>query len=160
MITYRLLGACGVFASGLWFYLIRESYQKKKLVQLRGYISLFAYIKNQISCYMLPIDKILLDCDEGILHDCGFYASSRPKSIEDIIDGCVFYLDNEIQQKLHLLARDFGKGYLNEQIKLCDRYISELKGIYEHFSGERIKDKKLSLAICLSISLSLILILL
>ena len=160
MITYKLLGACGLFASGLWTFLIRESYQNKKIVQLQGYIRVISYIKNQISCYMLPVDKILRDCDERLLHDCGLYSSVRPKSIEEILDNSVIYFDDEIREKLNLFAKDFGKGYLNEQIKLCDRYISELKSIYEHFSVERSKDKKLSLAICLSISLSLILILL
>lgn len=160
MITYKLLGAGGIFVSGIWLFLIRESYQKKKMLQLQGYIRLISHIKNQISCYMLPIDKILQDCDERILQDCGFYASSPAESIEAILDGSVFFFDDEIQQKLYLFARDFGKGYLNEQIKLCDRYISELKSIYEHFNAERTKDKKLSFAICLSISLSLILILL
>ena len=160
MIAYRLFGGGVLLLAGFGFYFVRESFQKKKLIQLAGFINLLDYIKNQISCYLIPIDKILRNCDEKIINDCRLTASSNSKSLEEMLDKCEFYVDDEIQKKLYSFARDLGRGYLNEQIKLCDQYISELKAIFENLKIERIKDKKLSLAICLSISLSLILVLL
>ena len=160
MIAYRLFGGGVILLAGLCFYYIRENFQKKKLIQLASFINLLGYIKNQISYYLLPIDKILCNCDKKIIADCGLDVSSNTDTLKEMLDKCEFYLEDEIQKKLYSFARDFGMGYSNEQIKLCDQYISELKSILDNFKLERLKDKKLSLAICISISLSLILVLL
>ncbi len=160
MIVYRLCGACGLVLSGIWVYLVRENYQKRKSNQLQGYIRLFSYIKNQIECYMLPINKILFDCEDKLLSDCGYYAKKKPTSLEEVLELSEWYFEADVCEKIFGFARDFGKSYLGEQIKLCDSFILDLKALYESLSAQRIKDKKLSLAICLSISFSLILILL
>ena len=137
MITYKVLGACGVIACGLWFHCMRERYQNKKLGQLQAYIKLFAYVKNQIECYMLPMDKILIGCNKKILSDCGYTYPSVPRTIEEILNRSVIYMDDYIKEKIEAFAKGFGNGYLNEQIKQCEGFIGELRECYDNLKSER-----------------------
>ena len=157
MIIYKLIGSAGLVASGIWFYFIREKFQKIKELQFSAYIKLISYIKNQIECYMLPIDTIIAECDIELLSECG--SVSRASTLVDFLDNSTFYIDEDVIRLLYDFAEDFGLKYYNEQIKTCDRYINELNKSREVYLNQRAKDKKLSLAICLSISFSLILIL-
>ena len=157
MIIYKLIGSAGLIASGVWFYFIREKFQKRKELQLSAYIKFISYIKNQIECYMLPIDTIIAECDIKLLKECG--TVNRCSTLVDLLDDSTFYIDEDAINMLYDFAEDFGIKYYNEQIKTCDRYINELNRTREIYLNQRAKDKKLSLAICLSISFSLILIL-
>jgi hypothetical protein len=157
MIIYKLIGSAGLVASGIWFYFIREKFQKRKELQFSAYIKLISYIKNQIECYMLPIDAIISECDIELLSECG--SVNRASTLVDFLDNSTFYIDEDVIRLLYDFAEDFGLKYYNEQIKTCDRYINELNKSREVYLNQRAKDKKLSLAICLSISFSLILIL-
>jgi hypothetical protein len=151
------MGSAGLVASGIWFYFIREKFQKRKELQFSAYIKLISYIKNQIECYMLPIDTIIAECDIELLSECG--SVNRASTLVDFLDNSTFYIDGDVIRLLYDFAEDFGLKYYNEQIKTCDRYIDELNKSREVYLNQRAKDKKLSLAICLSISFSLILIL-
>ena len=157
MIIYKLIGSAGLVASGIWFYFIREKFQKRKELQFSAYIKLISYIKNQIECYMLPIDAIIAECDIELLSECS--SVNRASTLVDFLDNSTFYIDEDVIRLLYDFAEDFGLKYYNEQIKTCDRYINELNKSREVYLNQRAKDKKLSLAICLSISFSLILIL-
>ena len=159
MVIYRVLGAITVMTSSIWFYFIIEGYEKKKTIQINAYLKLLSYIKAQIECYMLPIDMVLMKCDGSLIYDCGFYEDERPKSFNELLDNSKFYIDNEMLEKLCAFSRELGTSYAEDQLKLCERYISDLNIMYEKYKTQRTKDKKLSLAICLSTSLSLILIL-
>jgi hypothetical protein len=151
------MGSAGLVASGIWFYFIREKFQKRKELQFSAYIKLISYIKNQIECYMLPIDTIIAECDIELLSECG--SVNRASTLVDFLDNSTFYIDEDVIRLLYDFAEDFGLKYYNEQIKTCDRYINELNKSREVYLNQRAKDKKLSLTICLSISFSLILIL-
>lgn len=159
MIIYRFLGAGGILFSGLWLYFVREGFYKQRGAQLDAYIKLFTYIKNQIECYMLPIDRILYDCDPKILKECGLTSNKNISNIKDLLNHSTFYVGDDIISSLYSFTDEFGVSYLPEQIKLCDKFLIELKEIRENNKNQRIKDKKLSFAICMSLSLSLILIL-
>ncbi len=159
MIVYKALGAIGIIFSGFWFYVVCEGFQKKKSSQLDGFIELLAYIRNQIKCYMMPIDSIFKGCSKSILLKCGYFSNSIPKNLEELLSNSVLYIDNESELHLNNLARGFGTVYFNEQIKLCDDCLNELNKIREKNTVKRKNDRKVSLAICISMSLSLILIL-
>lgn len=159
MVIYKVLGGSSLIFSGLWFYYVKEQYEKKKYIQMLSYIKLISYIKTQIECYMLPIDIILDTCNKELLIGCCYDKDNAPKTITDLLNESRFYIDNEFLEKLYDFAQEFGFSYINEQIKLCEKYITNLSEIQEIYIKQRPKDKKLSLAICLSMSLSLILIL-
>ena len=159
MIVYKALGVIGIIFSGLWFYVVCEGFQKKKSAQLDSFIELVSYMRNQIKCYMMPIDSVFKGCSKSILVKCGYFNDSVPKNLEELLNNSVFYIDNESEIYLNNLAKSFGTVYFNEQIKLCDDCLNELNKIREKNTLKRKKDRKVSLAICISMSLSLILIL-
>jgi hypothetical protein len=94
MIIYKLIGSAGLVASGIWFYFIREKFQKRKELQFSAYIKLISYIKNQIECYMLPIDAIIAECDIELLSECG--SVNRASTLVDFLDNSTFYIDEDV----------------------------------------------------------------
>lgn len=160
MLIYRLLGGICLVGSGIWFYLARDSFQKKKCTQLDAYIKLLKYIKNQVECYMKPIDSIMGSCSPELLELCGIDDCKNTSTLDKALDGASFFIDEDAIDVLYRFSADYGRGYLSEQIRSCDRYSLELEELRKIYYEKRRKDKKLSLAISVSISLSLFLILL
>ena len=66
MIIYKMIGSASVIISALVIYLEIQRYEKLKLKQINSYILLIEYIKNQIECFLLPIDTIILNCNKEI----------------------------------------------------------------------------------------------
>lgn len=160
MLIYRMLGGVCLVSSGLWVYFIRDKFQKRKCIQLDAYINLLKYIKNQVECYMKPIDSILSSCSCELLSLCGISSLGSMSSLEQMLENTSFYIDDDAIDVLYRFSKDYGKGYLDEQIKSCEKYTKELEELRTVYYEKRRKDKKLSLAISISISLSLFLILL
>ena len=70
-----------------------------------------------------------------------------------------FYFDNECIGFIKQFSRDFGQGYIEEQLRSCDYYKNELIKQREKMKEKSIKEKKLRLALCLCASFSVILLL-
>jgi len=159
MRIYKLLGAVGLLIAGMWFYYTHTLFQKKGIKQLDGYIRFITNIKAEIECYMLPITDILSRVSEREFKECGIEDSHGIKSIDDMISKAEFFLDDDTINALISFSSEFGVGYIEQQIRSCERCIATLISKRGELALKNEKDKKVSLAICLSLSLSLILIL-
>lgn len=159
MLIYKLAGGISLAFSILLVYVQTRSYTKDKIKQIEAFIALINYIKNQIECYMIPIDKILASCNRDLLKECGFMGEGTPHSLSNLMQDTSFYGDEEWTKPLYEFVSSFGASYREEQIRSCERCIKELNKTKERMSEKDIKDKKVHLAICLCISFSLILIL-
>ena len=159
MIFYKLIAGVAVLICGMWFHFKREEFEKQKAEQLDSYIKLIAYIKNMIQCYMMPIDKIIASCPNDLIWGCGLTDKTNVKTLDELISESDILLHEDIIDKLYSFSQEFGTSYLNEQIKSCDKYLDELCRIHKSEHEKRIKDRKISFAICISISLSLVIIL-
>lgn len=160
MTFYKLLGSGSIIVSALIMYFEMQHYEKLKLKQINSFILLIEYIKNQIECFLLPIDKIIHNCSEEMIKSCGINADYRKaEKLEDLIDTTDFYCDNECIELIKQFANDFGQGYMQEQVRSCDYYRGELIRQKEKLKEKSIKERKLRLALCLCASFSLILLL-
>ena len=68
--------------------------------QTEGFIALLKYIRNQIDCYLMPVDKILAGCDPGILETCGVSADadlSVIHSFSELLDCCELCISEVLQ---------------------------------------------------------------
>lgn len=160
MLIYKMLGGACLLSSGLWVYFVRDKFEKKKCIQLDAYINLLKHIKNQVECYMKPIDLIISSCSSDLITLCGISQLENLENVEKMLDKASFYIDDDAIDMLYSFSKDYGKGYLDEQIKSCEKYTQALEELRAVYYDKRRKDKKLSLAISISISLSLFLILL
>lgn len=159
MILYKTIGAICLLASSLFIYFEMQSFQKKRIIQLEGYLSFIEYIKNQVECYMLPIDKIISLCDKGLLEKCGVDTTIKYKSLEEIMQSTYFYIDKEAENLIIAFSKDFGTQYHTEQIKSCERYYQLLAKETEKLKEKNLKEKKIRLALCICISFSIVLLL-
>ncbi len=160
MTLFKIFGSGSLILSALIMYLEMQRYEKLKLGQINSFILLIEYIKNQIECFLLPIDKILQGCSSDMIESCGIKADyKKAEKLQDLIDKTEFYCNNECIELIKQFAKDFGQGYMQEQLRLCDYYSGELIKEREKLKEKSIKERKLRLALCLCASLSLILLL-
>lgn len=162
MLIFKFIGGTSVVISSLLIYLEMQKYEKLKLAQLNAYISLIEYIKNQVECFLLPIDSIIQSVSEKIIKECGIKEGTDLKSfatVNDIVQSTVFYIEGDSIGLIRQFAHDFGMGYRDEQIRLCEHYIKELIKEREKLKENSAKEKKVRLALSLCISVSLILLL-
>ena len=159
MSIYKFVGAGSILMSALLMYFEMQSYQKKRANQLDAFLSLIEYVKNQVECYMLPIDAIILSCDKKLLERCGVDIAREYKTLEEMIEHTDFYLENDALKIILEFVKDFGVRYRSEQIISCKRYYDLLIKEREKLKEKNTKERKVRLALCLSISFSIILLL-
>ena len=158
MTIVKIFGACGVALSGIIYFKETVNYEKLKIAQVDAYIKLIEYIKNQVECFNLPIDRIIESCDREILLKCGAQNAS-PKTVTEIVNSTNMYLDAEIVDILTKFANEFGTVYREEQIKLCLYYIGELRAYRQGIKEKHNRERKIHLGLCVSFAASLILLL-
>lgn len=123
---------------------------------LEHLINLVRYIKTQIDCFMLPVDKIISDYtannDSQISSE--LKKSSFPKSAENLksIVG-----DEEYEAFLYL-AKSLGRGYRDEQLKLCDICTKSLESVLEKQKSDMQPKIKTHRAFCLLGSVMIIIL--
>ena len=71
MIISKLIGGVLITVCALKIYAEIQKFQKKSIKQIDSFIELIDYIKNQIECFLLPIDTIMFNCDNKLLLNCG-----------------------------------------------------------------------------------------
>jgi hypothetical protein len=160
MLLYKMIGSFGIIASALIIYFEMQKYEKLKLNQINAFILLIEYIKNQIECYLLPIDAIIHNCDIELIKACGIDSDlPNAKNLEELIESAVFYCDKGSADIIKQFSRDFGQSYVGEQLRFCDYYKNELLKQRDRIKEKGLKEQKVRLALCLCASFSLILLL-
>ncbi len=160
MTVYKLIGSGSLIISALIIYLEIQKYERLKFKQINSFILLIEYIKNQIECFLLPINSIIQNCNEDLIRSCGIKNDhSKAENLEELIASTDFYCDGECIDLINQFSRNFGQGYMQEQLRSCDYYRNELIKKREKLKEKSIKEKKLRFALCLGASFSLILLL-
>lgn len=156
--TVKIIGAALVVLGGAASAYILNSRAKSALMHVEGTISLLRYVKTQVDCYSMPIDKILSGCNVEMFSECGYSGTQKPQSLEELLSGCTS-LEPVIYKTMRGFADEFGKSYRAEQVKLCDRYIDELSSFRADLSERLPVRRKLNSTLCLSGSAAIIILL-
>ena len=160
MIISKLIGGALITGCALKVYAEMQRFQKKSIKQIDSFIELIEYIKNQIECFLLPIDTIMCNCDKNLLFNCGIQKDIyNCNNLKNIMSHVTFYCNDEVIDIIMKFADNFGKNYFREQIIACEYYKNELIKIREKEQEKDRKNKKLQFAIFLSISFSIIILL-
>lgn len=158
MIIYKILGGALIVASSITVCVQGHRYEARRLSQIKAYIELLGYVKNQIECYLLPIDRIVAGADPVLLCRCGIDADA-PCVGGAILAPVAVYGGSCLCESLERFLREFGASYSDEQVRSCERYITELAEEYKKLKEKQRGEARLRLTLLVSASLSLVLML-
>ena len=158
MLLYKALGAIVIFVCGIETARRLNTRLTGENERIEKYILLLRYIKAQIDCFALPIGEILARADKKLLAGCGWRCESAPSSLEQMLSVADIG-DRDAQGILLEFCKDFGKSYLDDQIRRCDHYISLLEERRDTLGKDIPRKKKLNRTLCISGALALIILL-
>lgn len=162
MIIYKILGGVLIVASSITVCVQGHRYEARRLSQIKAYIDLLGYVKNQIECYLQPIDRIVAWADPALLRRCGIDVDAQRNA--NCVGGALLapdmiYGGSCLCESLERFLREFGASYSEEQVRSCERYIAELSEEYKKLKEKQRGEARLRLTILVSASLSLVLML-
>ena len=105
----KLIGCAIIFSCGALYSSAARRDALRELAETEGALTLFRYIKSEISDYSTPLDEI--------------FAS---RQIFGGINGLLESLSENLQAEL-CEARKLGHGYGNEELRICDKLIARLE---------------------------------
>ncbi len=124
MIWIKLIGSLFLTASSVAMAFSLYRFQRKRLEVLDGFLSLLQYIKGQVNCFARPIGEILESLPPEIALACN--CRGGVDSLDELIEGCRCYLDEEPLRLLRAFSSEFGGSFREEQTRRCDYYIGAL----------------------------------
>ncbi|MBR2464041.1 MAG: stage III sporulation protein AB [Clostridia bacterium] len=155
---FRWLGVgvilcCGIF-SGLFF----AAFERRRLEQAEGFLSLLRLIRLQIDCFSAPVSRILAECDKSVLAACGI--ASPKTDFKALLRDTKLYLSEEMCRLLTDFAGRLGGSYREEQLRCCEYYLARLAPYCDTLRAELPKRERMALFLPPALSVALILLLL
>ncbi len=159
MIYYKLLGAVMLAVSGICGASMMNRTAALSLQQTEAWLTLLRLTRSQVECFDLPAKQILVRCDKGLLRQCGYEKKQIPESFEELMLHCEIK-DGRTRQLAKEFAKDFGRGYREEQLRRCT-YSADL--LHDRAEALRLRlpsQKKLNTTLCISGALAMVILLL
>ena len=157
MLFYKLLGGGLIILCG---YICGRSIcqrEERKLRQIDGLIDFVSCIRDKIDRYLMPIDRILKECDRDVLYVCGF--SGEAENLCEMVDGAVFF-DESIRGEMQSFAEELGRGWRESQLKLCDRSLGALRRERDRLSADLPRSQRAAMTLAMSVSAGITILLL
>ena len=155
----KILGGVSLLSASLFCYVGSIKKDKHKIEQIDAYIMLVEYIKDNVECYLLPIDRILDSCDKDIIKGCigsSEYISTRSTSelykVADIV------LPRNISAEIERFCTRFGLSYKEEQVRMCSDLLRRLNDSKIEITNEATKSRKIKFALTITVPLFFILL--
>lgn len=143
---------CGILA-GVCF----AAFERRKLTQAEGFLSLLRLIRLQIDCFSMPVARILAECDKSVLAACG--TEGTPADFAALLGATKLYLSEEICRLLGEFAGRLGGSYREEQLRCLDYYIAHLAPYCDALRADLPKRERMALCLPPALSVALILLL-
>ena len=98
--------------------------------QISGFLRLFRALRSGISYHRAPIGEILSHVEREVAEACsGRDEAVRGGSLAEWVAACDI-LSVGLSRLLSRAVTELGRGYREEQIAVCDRYIEALEAQY------------------------------
>ncbi|MBE6582343.1 MAG: hypothetical protein E7648_03670 [Ruminococcaceae bacterium] len=152
MISTVGIGVLSLSIIGFGFSYNRGLKNEKECVE--GLIQLTERINTRIKCFRQGISEIY-DCfSNPFLDATGFTAALKEKGMTYALEssGDKLTLGHDIMFESKKFADRLGKSYYDEQLTLCENYLSFLKGKYDEICRGLPTKTKLSLSLSFAIS--------
>ena len=140
-----------------------DKYLKKRLAEASAFLSYINHIRKQISRFLSPVSDWRKSYSDSTLENIGFLPRVRDgEGLDGAFQACAegLSLSAEMKNTLGSFFSDFGRGYLEEEIKKADAAFLQAEEIFKKESEECKKSSKIAKTLLLSLALSLALILL
>ena len=97
--------------------------------QIRGYLTLFEYLRRGIAYEKAPLDELFARCPSDLLSACtGRDGVPRVVDFFALLEATDF-LSTELEAVVAEAATKIGRGYYEEQVAACDKYVSALSSL-------------------------------
>lgn len=126
----KLLGAAILLLSAAAWGRGLCAHRRAITAQTEGFLTLFRALRSGISYYRAPVGDILARADAGVLSACsGRGEAVRGESLSELNETCVF-LSQDLALLMAQAAGEIGRGYRDEQLAVCDRYLEALETLH------------------------------
>lgn len=115
-------------------YMIRN-YSIQRIKVLSAVIDMIEYIKNQISFYCTPTQKLFINYEAKLLESVGILEALKTGHFEKIY-GNNIYFDKKVSSVLFSFFEKFGKTSADQQVSNCEYAIAELLKCLEIYKAE------------------------
>lgn len=129
-VLLKAVGAAAVFVSAVFLGRGLGGRRRAATAQLAGFLRLFRAIRSGIEYYRAPVGDILARVEPEVAAACsGRGEAVRGETLAAWLSGCVFLSDG-LGRLMARAASELGRGYHDEQLAVCDRYIEALEAMY------------------------------
>lgn len=149
MIPWKLLGGMIIIASGFAASILGMRRERRRLKVLEAWIDLLSHVRNQIDCYLTPLDEILAKID---VSDFG-NLSKAPVTLSSLLASTQNDLGEEEKKLLASFVREIGGSHREDQVKQCEYHIDRLREQRQKRAEELMPRIRVTTAICLCASL-------
>lgn len=141
--VYKLVGGAAVF---LFAWVLRGAICRDAdgaTEQLDGYLSLFEMLRRGIAYESAPIDELLARCPPSLMVACrAKEEGKRVSSLSALVEQTVF-LSEGLEAVVTDAATHMGRGYREEQLIACDKYVASLTALSTAHKKKRRERKEM-----------------
>ena len=156
MTILRIFGAVILSLSGIAAAYVLNSAAKKGLSQTEAFISFLRFLRSEIECFSMPVPRAITRCPSELREECG--CAAEVSDLRGFLQECTVF-DSEAVSLMGRFCDDVGKGYRDEQLALCDYYISLLDEHRRTLAESLPSRRKRNSALCLAGALALVIVL-
>ncbi|MBE6662386.1 MAG: hypothetical protein E7606_03780 [Ruminococcaceae bacterium] len=124
MLAYKLCGVGLLLLCGVAYPRLCARDRRAALLQIEALLTLVGFVRRQIALYRLPVREILLRCDGALLSQFG----GREESLRTLF-AKTRWLDGEAERIALSFAEALGKGFVGEELGVCDGTQEELAAL-------------------------------
>lgn len=115
-------GSSLVFASSLAAASSVVSGKRKRIRHTEAILGLFSHVRSNIEYFLTPVDGIFADFRNDALESCGFSRVLRESGIDAAVRSNTASFSPQTGELLLSFSSSLGKGYKEEQLRLCDYF--------------------------------------
>ena len=157
MIGTKLVGTLVLLTVGGSFAHLSAKSERRRLSVLDAWIELLLTVRNEIDCYLRPIDEILHGCDPRLRRACT--AGEDGESLAALLRSASAYTDDETRRLLEKFSREVGSTYREEELRRCEFYIHALQARRDALATALPLRIKLAVTLSLSAALGTVILL-
>ncbi len=155
---YKIIGIVGVCLCGGMAAVFLRSAAKQRLTEAEAAIELLRFIRSQIECFAKPLPRLLAEVPCELYLKCGFERASPPRDMNEFFCECDIS-DDGVREILSCVCGELGRGYLGEQLRTCDYYISLLEDRRNALATSLPARQRALGAVCIAAALGTVIIL-
>ena len=145
MRSFKTLGLLFILGSGILTSVMLTRFEQKRCRQAEGFLALVRHVRLQIDCFSLPVPRILETLPSQIRTAC--YIPPNVCDFGALLTQTPLLLPEEVTELLHAFGRDLGSSYREDQLRLCDYYITRLSPHCERIRADLARKSRLALAL-------------